>query len=331
MFPAPLGEPGYTFGGRVDGGIVDPLSTVAVDMSVVELGRHPYVVLPPYEGLQVEHRGFRTQLRSGTVETLDLTIVVKALNGDRIRVGGPDSGFSIRAPESLIGAWPGDSGSLVVDASRDASRGLVFGGDFQAGGLTYACELGAVMAELELETACTGELNAMIRRAVFVRMVDAWSAAERGRESPAGHTNALVEEMVDKIDRFRHQYLPDKTDGGVSGAIGTLLYRLAPDLAETLHQDEDFAGLVDRAFGDWLVLPTVYDMLEYRIPDHVGPTASDAFRRLSERRKLPKDVGWLAVALSRSAGVTVRELLKSRAFSAGPIKSQIKTKKRKRR
>jgi hypothetical protein len=312
MFPAPLGESGYKFEARVDAGIIAPLPNVGVDSSVVDLGRHPYVVLPPYEGLEVEHRGFRTQLRSGTVEAVDVTIVAKASNGDRCRIGGAGSVFTIRAPERLIGAWPGDSGSLVVDAARGASRGLVFGGDWQSGGLTYACELGAVMAELQLESACTGQLNALIRRAVLRRLHDAWAASEGQAGSAGGHINALVKEMVDKTDRFRHRYLPDEKNGRVSGAMGSLLHRLAADLAEAL-QDEDIAGLLDRAFGDWLVLPTVYDMLEYRIPDHVGSTAIEAFRRLSESRDLPEDVGWLGTALSRSAGRTMRELLESSA------------------
>ena len=134
MFRAPLGAVGYSFGARVDAGIVTPLPTVPLDFSVVELGRHPYVVLPPFEGLQVEHRGYRTQLRTGTVEAIDLTFNIKMANGERYQIGGPGSGFSIRAPERLIGAWPGDSGSLVVDATRGASRGLVFAGDLLAGG-----------------------------------------------------------------------------------------------------------------------------------------------------------------------------------------------------
>ncbi|MEP6691972.1 MAG: hypothetical protein ABJD07_12510 [Gemmatimonadaceae bacterium] len=309
MFRAPLGETGYNFAARVDAGIVAPLSTVALDFSVADLGRHPYVVLPPFEGLAVEHRGFRTQLRSGTVEAVDLTIVSKASNGDRHRIGGPGSGFSIRAPERLIGAWPGDSGSLVVDATRGASRGLVFSGDGLSGGLTFACELGAVMAELQLETACAGELNAFLRRAIFRRLTVAWAAAEERHGGVGGHTNALVEEMVDKTARFRHQHLPDERNGRVSGALGTLLYRSAADLAEALHRDEDFAGLLDRAFGDWLVLPTVYDMLEYRIPEHFGPMAITAFRRLGERCELPEEMGALEGALSRCAGLTMRELL----------------------
>jgi hypothetical protein len=305
MFRAPLGEFGYKFEARVDAGIIAPVSTVAVDFSVVELGRHPYVVLPPYEGLQVEYRGFRTQLRSGTVEAVDLTIRLKSGH----RIGGPGSVFSIRAPERLISAMPGDSGSLVVDATRGASRGLVFASDSQSGGLTYACELGAVMSELQLETACSGELNAFIRRAVLRRMIVAWTAAEGRTDRVGDYTNAVVKEMVDKTDRFRHRYLSNEADGRVSGAVGSLLHQLAPDLAEALHQDEDIAGLADRAFGDWLVLPTVYDMLEYRISNQVTADAIDAFRRFNERCERPLGVDRLEATLTRFAGLTVRELL----------------------
>jgi hypothetical protein len=317
MFSAPLGAVDYRFSALVDAGIVEPLPTVGLTINVVELGRHPYVVLPPFEGLEVEHRGYRTQLRRGTVEAIDLTIVVKASNGDGYRIGGPASGFSIRAPERLIGAWPGDSGSLVVDAARGAARGLVFGGNGESGGLTFACELGAIMAELQLETACSGGLSALIRRAVFRRELTAWAAAE-GRLDTTGHTNALVKAMVAKVERFRHQYLRDEANCDVSGAVGNLLRRLTTDLAETLLENEDFAGLLDRAFGDWLVLPTVYDMLEYRIPDHLGPTAIEAFRQLGKGGQLGQDFGWVEPALSRCAGLTVRDLLAVRVHAPSP-------------
>ncbi|MFT3953290.1 MAG: hypothetical protein QM722_02440 [Piscinibacter sp.] len=321
MFLAPLGEFGYRFGARVDAGIVAPLPGIDLDFSVVELGKHPYVVLPPYEGLAVEHRGFRTQLRTGTVEALDLTVILKASNGDRIRIGGGSSVFSIRAPERFIGAWPGDSGSLVVDAAHGSARGLVFGGDGLSGGLTYACELGAVMQELQLETACTGELSALVRRSVFRRLTTAWAAAEHGTDGGARHANALVEAMVEKVDRFRDRHLADAQDGRVAGAFGTMLHQLASELAEGAHDDEDFAGLLDQAFGDWLVLPTVYDMLEYRIPEQLGPTAIAAFRRLGRRthkRSERHDLGWFESALSRSCGLTMREWIALRA-EAPPV------------
>lgn len=307
MFMAPLGEYNYRFSARVDAGIVAPLPAIGLDFSVVELGKHPYVVLPPFEGQAVEHRGYRTQLRSGTVEAVDLTVIISASNGDRHRVGGSASVFSIRAPERLIGAWPGDSGSLVVDATHGAARGLVFAGDGQSGGLTYACELGAVMSELQLETACAGELAAVIRRSIFRRMTTAWAAAERRSDVGMCHTNALVEAMVEKVDHFRHHFLTDDNGGKVAGALGTVLRQLASDLAESAHHDEDFAGLLDRAFGDWLVLPTIYDMLEYRIPDHMAPAAIEAFRRLGRSRRPKHDLGWFEAALSRSAGLTMRE------------------------
>lgn len=334
MFMAPLGELGYRFSARVDAGIVTPLPGVALDFSVVELGKHPYVVLPASEGLAVEHRGFRTQLRSGTVEAVDLTVIVKDSAGNRNRIGGSEAVFSIRAPERLIGAWPGDSGSLVVDAAHGAARGLVFAGDGQSGGLTYACELLAVMSELQLETACVGEFASVIRRAVFRRMATAWAAAEHasvagsGGGGSAGHANALVEAMVEKVDHFRDRYLADDLDGRVAGALGALLHRLASHLAESSHHDDDFAGLLDRAFGDWLVQPTVYDMLEYRIPDHLGPTAIDAFRRLQRSNGPKQDLGWFEAALSRSAGLTMREWIATRVESAQTTESPKKRRKK---
>ena len=210
--------------------------------------------------------GFELNFAAGRSK---LTIIIKADNGDRLRIGGPGNVFSIRAPERFIGAWPGDSGSLVVDVTHGASYGLVFAGDGQSGGLTFACELGAVMAELELETACAGEANALIGGAVLRRMTVAWAAAEVKPSGIAAHTNALVQELVEKTERFRHRYFSEGPNDRAD-ALGSFLRGNAPDLAEALHQDEEFAGLMDRAFGDWLVLPTIYDMLEYRIPDQAG-------------------------------------------------------------
>ena len=118
--------------------------SVAAQFDVVEIaGRHPFVVLPPFEGLDVVRRGFRTQLRTGTVEAVDVTVIVKARNGDRHRVG------PIGVRDSLSGTsrsapW-GDSGSLVVDAAGGAARGLVFASSETSGGITWACDLRTVM------------------------------------------------------------------------------------------------------------------------------------------------------------------------------------------
>jgi hypothetical protein len=143
---------------------------------------------------------------------------------------------------------------------------------------------------------------------VLRRMTVAWAAAEVKPSSAAGPTNALVQELVERTERFRHRYFSEGPNDR-AGALGSFLRGNAPDLAEALHQDEEFAGLMDRAFGDWLVLPTVYDMLEYRIPDQVGPIASAALHRLRECGRLQANTDWLEVALSRSIGLTVRELL----------------------
>ena len=83
----------------------------------------------------------------------------------------------------------------------------------------------------------------------------------------------------------------------------------APDLfgVARTYRDEDFAGLLDRVIGDWLVLPTIYDMLEYRVPDHVGPAAIEALRRLHGREHLQKALGGIEVALAHCKGLSVRE------------------------
>jgi hypothetical protein len=92
MFPAPLGAGDYRFFGTVDAGIVALDSNIAGRFDVVEIGPHPFVVLPPYIGLEVVRRGFRTQRRTGTVEAVGLTVTVKASNGDRHRIGGNGEG-----------------------------------------------------------------------------------------------------------------------------------------------------------------------------------------------------------------------------------------------
>lgn len=308
MFMPPLGVFDYNFEAGVDAGIIAPQPGIGVDFSVAELGTHPYVVLPPSEGLEVHHRGFRTQLRTGTVEAVDLTIISKASNGSLYRIGGGGNVFSIRAPERLIGAWPGDSGSLVVDANHGSSRGIVFSGDGQTHGLTYACELGEIMSELQLETACSGALHALVGRAVFRRMAVAWAAAEgHAIAGTPHHSNALVQAMTDKANRFREVYLRGAGDGRLAGIIDATMHHMAPHLAETLYRDEEFAGLLDRVIGDWLVLPTLFDMLEYRIPEDVGPAAIKALERVQGRARVEQALGGVEVALARCAGLTVRE------------------------
>lgn len=309
MVPAPLGEWRYRHEATVDAGIVSVNSNVDVDFSVVDLGRHPYVVLPPHEGLEVAHRGFRTQYRTGTVEAVDLTIIIRAANRDLHRIGGSGCVFSIRAPELLITAMRGDSGSLVVDIDG-AARGLVFAADLTQGGLTWACELGQVMSDLELDSPCTGGLSALIRRAVRRRLADLGGLRE---EPLSASGDALVRGFIDTTDRFRHRYLPVEPDGKVAGAIGSMLQRCSVDLAEALHQDEDLAGLFERAFGEWLLQPTVYDMLEYRLPETFPAAAIEAFQRFRQLRPDVEQLQWVESAFRQSAGLAMREVLTRQA------------------
>lgn len=305
MLPAPLGEFGHNFEATVDAGIVGLLPNVDVQFDVIELGRHPYVVLPVHAGLEVAHRGFRTQHRTGRVEATDLTIITQSGAGPRCRIGGHGCVFSIRAPANRVSAMPGDSGSLVVDADGQAARGLVFSSSNEwKGGLTFACDLAEVMRQLELESACTGGQNWLIYRAVITRVAHG---------TLSGDMKTMTDELIDKTNRFRHRYLCDEPDGRLSGALGGLLRRLSPDLVEGIEQDEDLAGLLDRAIGDWLVLPTVYEMLEYRLPDSFADSAIATLRRLCEVQDGVEDLGWLEAALQHCVGRTMRELLETEA------------------
>ena len=304
---APLGPANFKYYATVDAGIVSVDGNIPVEFDVLEIaGKHPFVVLPPYEGLEVVRRGFRTQLRTGTVEAIDQTVIVKASNGDRHRVG--PGVFSIRSPERLISAMPGDSGSLVVDAQGGAARGLVFASDEQTGGVTWACELGLIMSILELDTACNGPLNKLIRRAVLVRLADRWAVAQES-DAGGGARNAFVGELITTMDRFRSSHLAPRPDGSTGAAIGAALARLGPDLAAALTCDEDAQGLFDRAFGDWLVQPTVFNLLEYRFPRDIAATSSAAFQRLRDRSHRSEDLDLLEKIFSSAAGRSMREIL----------------------
>jgi hypothetical protein len=306
MVLAPLGASGYKYYATVDAGIVSVDSNIAIEFDVLEIGgKHPFVVLPPFEGLEVVRRGYRTQLRTGTVEAIDQTVIVKGANGDRHRIG--PAVFSIRSPELLISAMKGDSGSLVVDAEGGAARGLVFASDEQSGGITWACELGAVMSILELDTACNGTLNKLIRRSAVTRLAGLWALSQKS--DVGGAHNAYVDELITTFERFRDRYLPVHPDGSLGSDIGAALARLGPALATAMHCDEDAAGLFDLAFGEWLIQPTIYQLLEYRFPDSVGQYASAALQRIGDGGRLGRDVRFLEEVFASAAGRSMRELL----------------------
>lgn len=312
MFRAPLGATDHNWFGTVDAGIVALDSNIPVEFDVIEIGAHPYVVLPPYEGLEVVRRGYRTQLRVGTVEVVDVTVIIKnSTTGERYKIGGPDAVFMIRSREREISAMPGDSGSLVVDADGGASRGLVFASDSQSGGITWACELGTVMGLLELDTPCSGALNALIRRSVFRRLADRWVLAQEV-VGAGGRSNALIEEQLKTMKRFRHAYLGGEVEGTPSHAVEAALRRLAPALATAVTNDEDAAGLLERAFGEWFVQPTVFDLLEHRFSDEALTAMSDAFRCLQSLGADGNDLGIVAEIFLHAGGRTVREVITGR-------------------
>ncbi len=304
MIMAPLGASGYRWFGTVDAGIVALDPGIGASFRVLEIGRHPYVVLPPFQGLEVVRRGFRTQHRVGTVDAVDMTVVITAGNGDRYKIGGPGGVFSIRSREREISAMPGDSGSLVVDADGGASRGLVFASDGQSGGITWACELGTVMTLLDLDTACTGGLNAQIRRAVTSRALDRWALLTR-----------RTSEHLRMVGSFRREYLSEDAEGSSGSAIGSALHRLAPALAEAVAYDEDAAGLLDRGFGDWLVEPSAYAMLEHVFTEEEVAAAVAGLMRVERHAaddddgRASDDLRMLAEVFGGAAGRSARDLI----------------------
>jgi hypothetical protein len=327
---APLGA-NYGWDARVDAGIIDPDFNVELKFEVIDLGKHPYVFLPPYEGLEVVHRGATSLLSEGTVKYIDVAFILSQKVGGRVRIGGVDCGFAIQRLGGNF-ALPGDSGSLIVDQNRGAARGMVVGGDTEISGYTYACEMGAIVEALQLETPCMGGLHSMIKRAVHRRgipspeidrpvsglMRDNAVVGDRSesRVAELRSGNGLLRDRVANVDRFRVRYLPDTTDGSVAGALGSTLQLLAADLAEAIYDDEDFAGLLDEAFGEWLIQPTMYDMLEYRLPEDFGQRVLKAFDRLKEQRPaVAGRISWMQPAFSGSGGMKMRELLDCRDHS----------------
>jgi hypothetical protein len=320
---APLGAD-YAWDARVDAAVIDPNLNVELKFEVIDVGKHPYVFLPPYEGLEVVKRGAQSDLTEGTVKFIDVTVRIPDFDGKTVKFGGVDSGFAIQRLGAQF-SIPGDSGSLVVDKNLGATRGMVVGGDNVVSGFSYACEMGAIVQALQLETPCMGGLHSMIMRAALRRGIVSpelelpsrhWAPIGDRIESPEVElpsVHRLLWHRVANVDRFRERYLPDAADGRIAGALGSTLQMLATDLAEAIYGDEDFAGLLDEAFGEWLILPTIYDMLEYRLPEDFGQRVLKAFDRLREQRpEVEGVIRWMEPAFSGSGGMKMRELLERR-------------------
>lgn len=303
MFPGPLGAY-WAYDAQVDAGIVSPNAVIGVSFNVIDLGHHPYFVQAARPGLRVTKRGAVTERTEGSVTHIDVAVIISDSNGQRLRIGGTDSVFSIKRIGGNF-ALPGDSGAVVIDSELGSARGMVFGGDTAVSGFTYACDLDAVISALRLQTACTGGLHSLVNRAILRRRPEAWALSQASGRG-------IVQEMTRKADRFRNLYLPSVTADDEGGALGGTLRLLVPDMAEALYDDEDFIGLVDEAIGDWLVLPTIYDMLEYHVPDDFGSRVLKAVERLKERQPKANTLAPLIEPiLSDCSGKKMRELLKS--------------------
>jgi hypothetical protein len=315
-FLTPLGDFDAKYQARVDAGIVTLDAGIDAQFRVIGLGKHPYVPLPPFEGLEVNKRGFTSELTAGTVEQIDVAVILTDFNGDRVRIGGPGSGFSVRSPDDQAFLLSGDSGSLVVDADGGAARGMMFGGDMTAGGLSFGCQLSAIMEELELETPCTGSMNAMFMAALRRRRL---LSSLREDDMP------LVAGATKNLKKFRMRYLQAAAGGSMGKALEDMFQALAPELSEGLALDDDFAGLMDRALGDLLVQPTVFDMLEYKPPEDFGYRLGQAFDRLRELNPEATGFEWVAPAFEGCGGTRLRDLL------AGPAPHRGEATKRRRR
>lgn len=309
-WPAPFGAP-YAFEYVVDAGIVGYLDGIKTKPSILDIaGRHPFLALPPYRNLKVVRRGFRTQLKAGTVECTGLTLDWYSNHADKaFRAGVGGTLFAIRSDPGEVTAMPGDSGSLVVDDAGAATRGLVCLTDGQDGGITYACDILDVMKEMEIDTACNGGIRRLVIFSILKRF-PTLSMADRER---------LIYENFRKFSGFRADYLSPNGEGTLSGVLGALLEgEPGQAIAESMLTDDEFAGLLPRAIGTWLIEPTVFDMLEYVLPDHFVPDLLAAFTRLGCVQPGAIDTSWLADAFRDGEGRSMREVLDRKVKAPEP-------------
>jgi hypothetical protein len=180
---------------------------------------------------------------------------------------------------------------------------MLFAGDREVSGFTYACDLDAIFSMLDLQTACTGGLHSLVSRAILRRQPVAWSISKATGDG-------LVLEMIRKVDRFRDVYLSKTMENGRAAVLANTLESFAADLAEAVHQNEDFSGLVDEAIGDWLALPTIYDMLEYRLPEDFGQRVLKAFDCLKIQHPMVQSLRpGIESMLAQCSGLKMRDIL----------------------
>jgi hypothetical protein len=157
------------------------------------------------------------------------------------------------------------------------------------------------MEELELETPCTGSMNAAFmtalrRRRLLEHLLD-------------DQVPPLVVDGIKKIKKFRARYLKGAKDRTVGHALEIMFQSLAAELAEGFALDDDFAGLMDIAIGDVLVQPTVFDMLEYKPPKDFGERLQRALARLRGLNPQATGYQWIGEAFRGCEDTSLRELL----------------------
>jgi hypothetical protein len=153
----------YAWDAPVDAAVISVDDDVAVRFEVIDLGKHPFVILPPYEGLEVTKRGSISDQTTADVKVTDITMFMTDFDGKQVKVGGDNNVFSIQR-DGVTFCSPGDSGSLVIDSALGSARGLFFGGDMTSGGTVFACTLSSIFSMLQVETpawvACTARSGA---------------------------------------------------------------------------------------------------------------------------------------------------------------------------
>ncbi|MFJ2593740.1 hypothetical protein [Streptomyces erythrochromogenes] len=74
--------------------------------------------------------------------------------------------------------------------------------------------------------------------------------------------------------------------GNPAGAFGALsANKTGQAIPGALLADEETSGLLNRAIGDWLVRPGLFEMLEYRKPKNFTPDLLVAFSRVNAMRE----------------------------------------------
>ena len=66
---------------------------------------------------------------------------------------------------------------------------------------------------------------------------------------------------------------------------------------------------MDLAFGDWLVQPTVFHMLEYQVPDDFAERLGRAFERFRQLNPEASGHEWLVPAFHGCGGTKMRDIL----------------------